>query len=94
MKCLRKYRWLKLHRACLSSGRVIKGYWAKLASCAAFRKGNGLYCGHRNPVTPGMWSGGVKSILGVKRRSQDVCIMHELESLGYIKFSHELKKNI
>ena len=48
----------------------------------------------RNPVTPGMWSGGVvglKSILGVRRRSQALCIMHELESLGYIKFSHDLK---
>ena len=68
--------------------------WAKLASRAAFRKGFGMYCGHRNPVTPGMWSGGVvglKSILGVRRRSQALCIMHELESLGYIKFSHDLK---
>ena len=94
MKCLRKYRWLKLHRASLPSGRGIMGYWAKLASCAAFRKGNGLYCGHRNFVTPGMWTGGVvglKSILGVKRRSQALSIMHELESYGYIKFSHDLK---
>ena len=39
MKCLRKYKWLKLHRACLPSGKGIMGYWAKLASRAAFRKG-------------------------------------------------------
>lgn len=66
MKCLRKYKWVKLHRACLPAGKGIMGYWAKLASRAAFRKGNGLYCGHKNPVTPGMWTGGIvglKSIL-------------------------------
>ena len=91
MKCLRKYKWVKLHRWCLPEGNGIMKSWAKLASRAAFRKGFGMYCGHRNPVTPGMWSGGVvglKSILGVRRRSQALCIMHELESLGYIKFSH------
>ena len=70
MKCLRKYKWLKLHRACLPAGRGIMGYWAKLASKAAFRKGYGVYCGFRNPVEPGMWAGdivGLKSILGVTR---------------------------
>ena len=94
MKCLRKYKWVKLHRWCLPEGNGIMKSWAKLASRAAFRKGFGMYCGHRNPVTPGMWSGGVvgrKSILGGRRRSQALCIMHELESLGYIKFSHDLK---
>ena len=70
------------------------GSWAKLASRAAFRKGIGLYCGHRNPVTAGMWTGGIvglKSILGVKRRNQALWIMHELENLGYITFKHDLK---
>jgi hypothetical protein len=60
------------------------GYWAKLASRAAFRKGNAVYCGHTNPVTPGMWSGGVvglKSILGVKKRAQALCIMEQLQEL-------------
>jgi hypothetical protein len=62
------------------------GYWAKLASRAAFRKGYGVYCGFRNPVEPGMWAGGIvglKSILGVKRRQKALWIMHELEDLGY-----------
>ena len=94
MKCLRKYKWLKLHRACLPSGRGIMGYWAKLASRAAFRKGYGVYCGFRNPVEPGMWAGGIvglKSILGVKRRQKALWIMHELEDLGYLKFTHDLQ---
>ncbi len=94
MKCLRKYKWVKLHRGCLPSGKGIMGYWAKLASRAAFRKGNGVYCGFRNAVTPGMWAGGIvglKSILGVKRRRQALWIMHELEELGYLKFSLDIK---
>lgn len=94
MKCLRKYKWLKLHRACLPSGKGIMGYWAKLASRAAFRKGYGMYCGFRNPVEPGMWAGGIvglKSILGVKRRQKALWIMHELEDLGYLKFTHDQK---
>ena len=70
------------------------GYWAKLASRAAFRKGNGLYCGHKNPVKPGMWTGGIvglKSILGVKRRQQALKIMCELESMGYLTFDLDLR---
>ena len=94
MKCLRKYKWVKLHRACLPGGKGIMGYWARLASRAAFRKGNGLYCGHRNPVVPGMWTGGIvglKSILGVKRRQQALKIMCELESMGYLTFDLDLR---
>ena len=71
MKCLRKYTWVKLYRECLPEGKGLLGYWAKLAARAAYRKGHGLYCGHRNRVTAGMWTGGIvglKSILGVKRR--------------------------
>ena len=72
MKCLCKYKWVKLPRMHLPGGKGLMGYWAKLASRAAFRKGNAVYCGHINPVTAGMWSGsvvGLKSILGVKRGS-------------------------
>ncbi len=90
MKCLQKYKWLKLQRACLPQGRGIMGYWAKLASRAAFRKGIGLYCGHHNHVTAGMWKGGIaglKKILGIKRRQHVLWVMHELEDLGLIKFT-------
>lgn len=41
-----------------------------------------------------MWSGGIvglKSILGVKRRQKALWIMHELENLGYLEFTHDLK---
>ena len=53
-----------------------------------------FYCGHKNPVTPGMWTGGIvglKSILGVKRRQQALKIMCELESLGYLTFDLDPK---
>lgn len=68
MQCLYKYRWVKLPRACLPAGKGLMGAWTRLASRAAFRKGIATYCGHENPVTPGMWSGGtvgLKSILCV-----------------------------
>ena len=96
MKCLRKFKWIKLRRNYLPDGRGLLGYWARLAARAAFRKGKALYCGHKNEVVPGMWSGGIvglKSILGVKRRSKALQIMNELQELGYYKVVDEAKKN-
>lgn len=93
MKCLRKYKWIKLYRATMPSSKGLMGYWARLASRAAFRKGNARYCRYINAVVPGMWSGGIvglKSILGVKRRSQALQIMDELQSLGYISYNLDL----
>ena len=90
MKCLQKYKWVKLPRDHPSIGKGIMSHWAKLASRAAFRKGNAKYCGHTNPVTPGMWSGGIvglKSILGVRSRSKALQIMDSLSSLGYLKYT-------
>ena len=83
-KCLLKYQWVKLPRACMPSGKGIMGYWAKLAAHAAFRKGRAQYCGYTNDVVPGMWSGGIvglKSILGVKSRTKAIatawiCALH------------------
>ena len=37
MKCLRKYKWVKLPRMHLPSGKGLMGYWAKLASRAPLR---------------------------------------------------------
>lgn len=94
MKCLRKYKWVKLLRSHLPAGKGLLGYWAKLASRAAFRKGNSVYCGHINPVTPGMWSGGVvglKSILGVKKRAHALWIMSQLQELGYLTYTLDQK---
>lgn len=90
MKCLRKYKWVKLPRDYPSIGKGIMGYWARLASRAAFRKGKAIYCGHTNPVTPGMWSGGIvglKSILGVSSRSKALQVLEDLSSMGYLKYS-------
>ena len=50
MKCLLKYQWVKLSRAYLPQGKGLMGYWAKLASRAAFRKGHALY--KRHEYTP------------------------------------------
>ena len=94
MKCLRKYKWVKLPRMHLPGGKGLMGYWAKLASRAAFRKGNAVYCGYINPVSAGMWSGGVvglKGILGVKKRVKALWIMNQLQDLGYISYSLDPK---
>ena len=90
MKCLQKYKWVKLPRDHPSIGKGIMSHWAKLASRAAFRKGNAKYCGHTNPVTPGLWAGGIvglKSILGVSSRSTALQILENLSSLGYLKYT-------
>ena len=94
MKCLRKYKWVKLLRSHLPAGKGLLGDWAKLASRAAFRKGNAVYCGHINPVSPGMWSGGVaglKSILGVMKRAHALWIMSQLQELGYLTYTLDQK---
>lgn len=44
MKCLLQYQWVKLPRAYLPQGKGLMGYWAKLASRAAFRSGKAVYC--------------------------------------------------
>ena len=88
-KCLFRYQWVKLPRTHLPIGKGIMGYWAKLASRAAFRRGQAKYCGYTNDVMPGMWSGGVvglKSILGVKRRTEALEIMNTLSRFGYIRY--------
>ena len=69
------------------------GAWMKLASRAAFRKGIATYCGYKNEVLPGMWSGGIvgiKSILGIKKKSDALLMLDKLSELGYIK--NECKK--
>ena len=94
MKCLRKYQWVKLPRDYPDMGKGLMSHWARLASRAAFRKGNARYCGHRNPVTPGMWSGGVaglKSILGAKSRPKALQVLSQLAELGYLKYSLDPK---
>lgn len=93
-KCLFRYQWVKLPRTHLPVGKGIMGYWAKLASRAAFRKGRTKYCGYTNDVMPGMWSGGVvglKSILGVKSRTEALEIMNTLSRFGYIRYTLDEK---
>jgi len=63
------------------------GYWAKLASRAAFRSGKGKYCGHSNRVSAGSWAGGMvglKSILGVRSRDKARAILKELADMGFV----------
>ena len=94
MKCLMKYQWVKLPRNHLPEGKGIMSTWAKLASRAAFRKGQASYCGHINAVSPGMWSGGIvglKSILGAKSRAQSLEALSKLSELGYVRYSLNAK---
>ena len=89
MKCLMKYEWVKLMRSHLPQGKGVMGAWMKLASRAAFRKGIATYCGYKNEVSPGMWSGGIvgiKSILGIKKKSDALLMLDKLSELGYIKY--------
>ena len=94
VQCLRKYEWVKLLRSHLPDGKGIMGYWGKLASHAAFRKGQALYCGYTNEVIPGMWSGGIvglKRVLGVKNRQIALDIMNRLSEYGYLSYTLEEK---
>lgn len=94
MKCLMKYQWVKLPRNRLPEGKGVMGAWARLASRAAFRKGQALYCGHINAVSPGMWSGGVvglKSVLGLKSRQKALEVLQTLADLGYVQYTLDSK---
>ena len=91
MKCLRRYKWVQLPRKEMPELKGRLGYWIKLAESTAFRKGMGSYCGHKNPVEPGMWAGGivgVKSILGVRSREKAFQALDDLQELGYLTYSH------
>ena len=94
MQCLMTYKWVKLLRSHLPEGKGLMGYWAKLASHAAFRKGQALYCGHYNRVAPGMWSGGMvglKRILGLGSRQSVIDVMNQLMDLGFITYTIDAK---
>lgn len=90
MKCLRKYKWVKMPREIELEGKGLMNYYVKLAGRVAFRKGTAHYCGFENPVEPGMWAGGIvglRSILGVKKRLPALWIMNQLEKLGYLTWT-------
>ena len=94
MKCLRKYQWVKLPRDYPDMGKGLMAQWAKLASRAAFRKGCAKYAGHINAVTPGMWAGGIvglKSILGVRSRSEALKALDQLSSYGFLRYTIDPK---
>lgn len=94
MKCLLKYQWTKLPRNQLPPGKGIMGAWARLASRAAYRNGQAVYCGHVNQVTLGTWVGGVvglKSILGIKNRKKALEILDKLSELGLVVYELDPK---
>ena len=91
-KCLLKFPWVKVPRKEIPALKGLLGYWLKLVSRAAFRKGISAYCGYENAVEPGMWVGGIvglKSILGIRDREKALQIMEELQKLGYITYTLE-----
>ena len=90
MNCLIKYPWVKLPRDRVPGGKGLMGAWMRLAARAAFRKGEGHYCGYGNPVEPGMWAGGIvglKAILEVRRRDAALDALQRLEALGFLSWS-------
>ena len=94
MKCLRKYKWVKMPRASIPACKGLLGAWARLSAAAAFRKGCAVYCGHKNLVGPGEWVGGmvgVKAILGVQRREKAEKLLSELVSLGYLEVTYDCR---
>ena len=71
LKCLNKFKWVKVPRDEIPDDKGILIYYLRLASRAAFRKGFARYCGHKNAVEVGSWVGGVvglKSILKSETR--------------------------
>ena len=97
MKCLRKYKWVKPTQKEISKMKGRMGFWLRLADRAAFRKGVGTYCGHKNPVEPGMWSGGIvglKKILGVRSRERALQVLDTLQAMGYISYTLEDTKQL
>lgn len=85
MKCLIKYKWVKLPRELAIDAKGLLTYYIRLVTRAVFRKGTAHYYGYNNPVLPGMWTGGivgVKSILGIKRRRKAFEILDALQGLG------------
>ena len=97
MSCLERFLWTKLPRSVVPACKGILSLWAHLAARAAFRKGIASYCGHRNPVEPGTWAGGIvglKSILGVKKREQALDILCQLSELGYLSFELDAKTKL
>ena len=92
MKCLLRYRWVKLLRSRLPEGKGLLGSWTKLASRAAFREGYASYCGHCNAVSAGSWVGGVvglKRILGVKSRTQALKTLDTLTAVGLLAYERD-----
>ena len=90
MKCLFTYKWVKLPRAHIPTGKGLMGSFLRLASRAAFRPGKARYCGYTNDVNAGAWAGGIvglKSILGVKDRKQVLNVMERLVEMGFITCS-------
>ncbi len=90
MKCLLKYPWVKLPRNKVPGGKGLLGAWMRLAARAAFRKGEGHYCGYDNPVEPGMWVGGIvglKAILGLRRRDAALNALQQLEQFGFLSWT-------
>ena len=94
MKCLNKFKWVKVPREEIPDDKGILIYYLRLASRAAFRKGFARYCGHKNAVEVGSWVGGVvglKSILKSETRRETLEIMDELQMLGYIAYTQDPK---
>ena len=61
MRCLNKYRWVKLPRTQIPTGNSLLGNFIRLYASAAYRPGQAHYCQYINEVRFGEWIGGIVS---------------------------------
>ena len=96
MKCLSKYKWVKLPRTQIPTGRSILSSFIRLYARAAYRPGQARYCQYINDVRYGEWVGGIvglKSILDVSSRDQAFHILQSLANRGMLEYDYNPKSN-
>ena len=87
MRCLNKYRWVKLPRTQIPTGNSLLGNFIRLYASAAYRPGQAHYCQYINEVRFGEWIGGIvglKSILGLSSREQALSVLEDLSDWGLL----------
>ena len=94
MRCLNKYRWVKLPRTQIPTGNSLLGNFIRLYASAAYRPGQAHYCQYINEVRFGEWIGGIvglKSILGLSSREQALSVLEDLSDWGLLEYDYNPK---
>ena len=94
MKCLQKYKWVKLPRTQIPTGNSLLSNFIQLYASAAYRPGQARYCQYINEVRFGEWVGGIvglKSILGLSCREQALSVLEDLSDWGMLEYDYNPK---